>query len=341
MRHARRPGVVRCVSLLLLLALSLARPARAQCGANVSSCVACHETQRQRPVLTDGTPWHRDHGFCDMCTSCHEGAGDEPALETAHTGLRRNLGEMKSVCASCHQDASEAFVARYAAFSPTPTPSAPPGASGAPVPVATRMIDLVLAAVAIVLGLVISAIVWRRRRAGAGLGLLGWLRAVRWSPLVAGGGLGVVVAVTEVGTGHTIAVSGAFDKLAAYPGRALLPESQYYTHIISPGITWQVWMVVGLLLGSFIASRLAGTAYLRWLPDTQWVPRFGPRRLPRLVVAFLGAVLVQLGAGIAGGCTSGLAISGGAVLAPAAFLFMAGMFAGGIPTAGLIYRKKP
>ena len=54
-----------------------------------------------------------------------------------------------------------------------------------------------------------------------------------------------------------------------------------------------------------------------------------------MLVGFAGAVLVQLGADIAGGCTSGLAISGGAVLAPAAFVFMAGMFAGGIPTAWL------
>jgi len=55
----------------------------------------------------------------------------------------------------------------------------------------------------------------------------------------------------------------------------------------------------------------------------------------RLLVAFFGAMLVQLGAGIAGGCTSGLAISGGALLSPAAFVFMGGMFASGIPTAWL------
>jgi hypothetical protein len=54
----------------------------------------------------------------------------------------------------------------------------------------------------------------------------------------------------------------------------------------------------------------------------------------------VAAVLVQIGAGIAGGCTSGLAISGGAVLSPAAFVFMAGMFAGGIPAAWLWYRGR-
>jgi uncharacterized membrane protein YedE/YeeE len=93
--------------------------------------------------------------------------------------------------------------------------------------------------------------------------------------------------------------------------------------------------MAGVLLGSFASAKLAGVARRRWLPDTEWTERFGGRRRTRLVLAFLGATLVQIGAGIAGGCTSGLAISGGAVLSPAAFLFMAGMFAGGIPVAWL------
>ena len=52
----------------------------------------------------------------------------------------------------------------------------------------------------------------------------------------------------------------------------------------------------------------------------------------------------SLGAGLSvgeGGLLTSLdrvAISGGAVLAPAAFLFMAGMFAGGIPTAWAWHR---
>ena len=109
---------------------------------------------------------------------------------------------------------------------------------------------------------------------------------------------------------------------------------------MATGITWQVWLVIGVLAGSFVSSKLSGEARLRWLPDTQWQTRFGPSRKLRLAIAFFGAVLVQIGAGIAGGCTSGLAISGGAVLAPAAFLFMAGMFGGGIPAAWLWYRGR-
>jgi hypothetical protein len=51
-------------------------------------------------------------------------------------------------------------------------------------------------------------------------------------------------------------------------------------------------------------------------------------------------MLIGVFLGIAGGCTSGLAISGGVQLAPAAFLFMAGMFASGITTAMILYGKR-
>ena len=71
----------------------------------------------------------------------------------------------------------------------------------------------------------------------------------------------------------------------------------------------------------------------------QWKRIFGAQTWKRWVLAFIGAIILEYAAGIAGGCTSGLAISGGMLLAPAAFLFIAGMFASGIVTALIIYRK--
>jgi hypothetical protein len=74
--------------------------------------------------------------------------------------------------------------------------------------------------------------------------------------------------------------------------------------------------------------------------DDQWKRTFGPQTWKRWVLAFVGAIILEYAAGIAGGCTSGLAISGGMLLAPAAFLFIAGMFASGIVTALIIYRRR-
>jgi uncharacterized membrane protein YedE/YeeE len=110
--------------------------------------------------------------------------------------------------------------------------------------------------------------------------------------------------------------------------------------LMPPGISWQVILLVGIFLGGMLAARLAHTWKWRWLPDKQWTEIFGSSRLKRAVIAFFGAIVLEIGAGIAGGCTSGLAISGGMLLVPAAFIFMAGMFASGILTSLLIYRRR-
>jgi hypothetical protein len=331
---------VRCPVPLAIVLLMLARPAYAQCTSNASSCVTCHETQGLRPVLQSAQPWHVDHGFGDLCASCHAGDPAASTQERAHVGLRRPLAEPSLSCAGCHADDASARAERYLALAvglapPPPTPASPTAGAST----GSSIADRILAVLAVVLALALYFVV-RRELTSERRSLFAWLRDKTWSPYAAGVLLGLVVAFSEVVCGRPLAVSGAFDKLAAYFGRWLFPASQYYGHVMTPGITWQVWLVVGVLAGSFTSSKLSGEARWRWLPDTQWEPRFGASRKLRLVIAFFGAALVQIGAAIAGGCTSGLAISGGAALAPAAFLFMAGMFAGGIPTAWLWYRGR-
>jgi hypothetical protein len=114
----------------------------------------------------------------------------------------------------------------------------------------------------------------------------------------------------------------------------------YFRFIIPPGLNWQVTLLGGMLVGGFLAALSSGTFRLRWNDDPTWKKVYGPARWKRFVLGFLGAVLVQYGAGIAGGCTSGLAISGGMLLAPAAFIFMGGMFASGIIVALIVYRRR-
>lgn len=336
-------------ALSCLIVLAYPHGASAQCSGNASSCVHCHEVQGARAVLRSAHPWHVDHGFGDLCASCHGGVPTAPSREDAHAGLRCPLRDPAVSCGGCHTRDLGPRVERYRlAFStlrapaPVVTPPAPPGPAP-PHPQAGRhTANRAFALLAALLALAIARVL----RGGTSppraprVTLTAWLRAPQWSPHHAGALLGLTVAFSMVFCGRTLAASAAFDRLAAYPGRALFPSSQFYGHIMAPGITWQVWLMVGLLLGSWASSRASGLARWRWLPDTQWAERFGPGRALRLALAFLGAALVQLGAGIAGGCTSGLAISGGAVLAPAAFLFMAGMFAGGIPVAWALYRGR-
>jgi hypothetical protein len=106
-----------------------------------------------------------------------------------------------------------------------------------------------------------------------------------------------------------------------------------------PSLGFPELVLLGVLFGALVASLLSGTFRLRWMPDDGWVQAWGPRRSTRFALVFAGAFLIEVGAAIAGGCTSGLAVSGGVVLSPGAFVFMAAMFAAGIPTALLVARR--
>ena len=107
-----------------------------------------------------------------------------------------------------------------------------------------------------------------------------------------------------------------------------------------PGLTWSGILLVGVFFGGMIGAWSSRTWKLRLNSDEQWKQVFGPSWPKRWLLAFLGAIVLEIGAGIAGGCTSGLAISGGMLLAPAAFIFIGAMFASGIATAWLVYGRR-
>jgi hypothetical protein len=176
--------------------------------------------------------------------------------------------------------------------------------------------------------------------------LITQLRKPEWSPYVAGAGLGVVTIISlllsnALLTAPTlIGASGAYENLVAPIGLLVDPRNTYFKFVMPPGITWAVWVLLGIFLGGLASALLSGTFRLRKMPDQQWESIFGKSVVKRWAIVFFGAALLEYAAGIAGGCTSGLAISGGVALAPGAFVFIAGMFASGIVTAWLIYRKK-
>ena len=161
-----------------------------------------------------------------------------------------------------------------------------------------------------------------------------------WSPYAAGALLGIVGILTVVLAHALLGASGGFENIAAYIGKAINPKSMYFNYIMPASITYPVVLLVGLFLGGMIGALSSGTFKFRKMDDAQWKQAYGKQTWKRWLLLFLGGIIVEFAAGIAGGCTSGLAISGGMLLAPAAFLFIGGMFASGIVTALLVYGKK-
>jgi uncharacterized protein len=173
--------------------------------------------------------------------------------------------------------------------------------------------------------------------------LIAKFRRPAWSPYAAGILLGLT-SIFSVAIGqHLLGASGAVASIATSFVTTAIPgalNNVYFMLVQEAHLNWEVLLLAGVFLGGMLGALSSGAWRLRWNDDPLWLKVFGPSRLKRFAIAFAAAVIIQFGAGIAGGCTSGLAISGGQLLAPSAFLFMAGMFASGIVVALLVYGRR-
>jgi len=161
-----------------------------------------------------------------------------------------------------------------------------------------------------------------------------------WSPYMAGALLGIVGILTVILAHALLGASGGFENVAGYIGKAIDPKNVYFNYIMPTGITYSVVLLIGIFFGGMLGALSSGTFKFRRMDDQQWKKAYGKQTWKRWLLLFLGGIVLEYAAGIAGGCTSGLAISGGMLLAPAAFLFIGGMFASGIVTALIVYGKK-
>jgi hypothetical protein len=150
-------------------------------------------------------------------------------------------------------------------------------------------------------------------------------------PYLAGVGIGLVLLAAYAIVGRGLGASGAFASVvaagtAAVEGTARASESAatapYLTHgVASPMHDWLVLELLGVTAGGFLSAWLAGR--------TQAIVERGPgiSRWERLIAAGAGGVLMGLGAKLARGCTSGQALTGGALLAAGSWTFIAACFA--------------
>jgi len=162
-----------------------------------------------------------------------------------------------------------------------------------------------------------------------------------WSPYVVGGLIGILVLSTLALAGQKIGASSAYSDTAGMIGRLIAPQhiaSLPYYQKSKPMIGWTFTIVLGVILGSFLAAWTGGELTGTYLQD-MWVARFGADSgLLRFMVALVGGALMAFGARMAGGCTSGHGISGTLQLAVGSWIAVICFFVGGIATAMLIYR---
>ena len=162
------------------------------------------------------------------------------------------------------------------------------------------------------------------------------------NPYLVGLGLGLVLLAAFVIMGRGLGASGAMSTVIAVGVDKIAPEhannNEFYKEYLGDGTTnplkdWLVFEVIGVIVGGFISGSLAG----RVRKGIEKGPRVSATR--RLLFAFVGGGLMGIGAKLARGCTSGQALSGGAILNLGSWAFMMMVFAGGYAAAYFMRRQ--
>ena len=163
----------------------------------------------------------------------------------------------------------------------------------------------------------------------------------RWPPVPAGILIGISMLLAFVIAGRGIGASGAMTRLVAWGQHGLFPaateQSAYFGRYFADGAhplnDWLVFLLVGTLIGSFVAAWLRGELRVEVLR--------GPRSsaLYRLSLALTGGVIAGFAARLARGCTSGQGLVGGAELSIGSWAFLMCIFAGGWLVAWFVRKQ--
>lgn len=162
-----------------------------------------------------------------------------------------------------------------------------------------------------------------------------------WNAYFAGVVLGLVLLGTFLVAAQGLGASAFPKRLIALWASDVAPDwtarnpalGSYVAGGVFPLRNWIFVEVIGVILGGFIGALSAG----RFKVAVEKGPRVTVRG--RLLYALAGGTIMGYAAGLARGCTSGQALSGGATLATGSWLFMLMVFAGGYSIAWFVRRQ--
>jgi hypothetical protein len=153
-----------------------------------------------------------------------------------------------------------------------------------------------------------------------------------WPGWLGGIAIGLVVIALYLTTGKLLGASSAYGNFCSYISNVKFFKSSTYRD------DWRVWFVLGIPLGSFLAAYTSpgeivwsfsmGELYEQVIPATLWM---------RALWLIAGGILIGFGARAAGGCQSGHAISGLAVMNIPSLIAAVGFFIGGTVIVQLLF----
>lgn len=158
------------------------------------------------------------------------------------------------------------------------------------------------------------------------------------NPYISGVFLGLTLLASFLVLGAGLGASSGLARVAAYISNAIAPmhtqASEYFGKWGSaPLYYYLVYMSIGTVIGGFFSAFINQRTILTLEKGTSAAAK------TRILCAAVGGILVGFASRLAGGCTSGQALTGGALLLTGSILFLVCIFAGGYAAAYFFRRQ--
>lgn len=158
------------------------------------------------------------------------------------------------------------------------------------------------------------------------------------NPYLCGVLLGLVLLASFLILGAGLGASSGLARIGAFIEGTLFPQhtltSEYFGKWgEQPLHYYLVYMLLGIFLGGLFSALLSNRTDIR-IEKGNTAPRY-----LRIWLALIGGILVGFASRLAAGCTSGQALTGGALLLTGSLLFLVCVFAGGYGAAYFVRRQ--
>ncbi len=148
-----------------------------------------------------------------------------------------------------------------------------------------------------------------------------------WPWYVTGPLIGLMVPALLIFAGKSFGISSSFRDICAISRpNSKIPYLQYDWR----NSMWRLFLVIGVIIGGFIANNLLSTEPLIFLPDTYF-------SWQGILFLAIGGLFVGFGTRYADGCTSGHTIMGISSLQLSGLIASISFFAGGLIMTWLIF----
>jgi len=159
-----------------------------------------------------------------------------------------------------------------------------------------------------------------------------------WNPYTAGFLLGIILLASFLIAGRGLGASGVTTQVLAHSletiGSANFDNEYLRSQKTNESLlsSWIFLEVIGIFLGAFFSAKQSGRF------KKEIIKGSGVSNRQRIISALAGGLIMGLAARLARGCTSGQALTGGALLSAGSWLFMLAVFIGAY--LAIIYFKR-